>query len=376
VGESMDKGYYIFLGAGDYHLPESITKEWACTWGLDEWKSFISQLIEYDVDTLMIYLNGHSLPYNSFVFPSLVDRSHKNVEKEFLSEVFEFANEAGIKLVAVLTTTGHSGRYADLNPDSKIEGFFSNDYRENGLVSFPESMRPGKTSKKSGSAQLGYGVLCHNKDLTRLFSENLIREILSLYGKFFHGVALHPPETITPCLCQQCSECFLIEKGYALVDAAFEEQRKFFTLSYLNYQNSTLFPIVRDLFPKINAYTFTIPWLFENCFNEVICFIDDNVAIIEWDYNLSDERVSSLSQRIEMYKSRGNKVWFMPSAGFSFDERKDISDQIQSVKLQVELAIESEVDGISYFLGPKVSRHFDETSIKSLNIFNQKNYLN
>jgi hypothetical protein len=371
VGENMEHGYYIFFGSGDYHFPEHITKEWACTWNLDDWKSFIEKLLEYDVDTLMIYLNGHSLPYASPAFPFMVDNNHQNVKEEFLSKVFEFANEVGIKIVVVLTTTGHAGRYADMNPVSKIDGLFPSEDAEKGLVSFPESMRIGKTLKKAGSAQLGYGVLCHNKNSTRLFSETLIREILSIYGHFFHGVALHPPETTSPCLCDKCSEIFFNEKGCNLVDATLEEQRKFFTLSYLNYQNSSLFLIVRDLLPGACTYTFTIPWLFEKFFSEVIGFIGNDVSIIEWDYNLSHERISSLSQRIEMYQSRGNKVWFMPSAGFSFNEEKDIDEQIQSVKLQIELVMDSNVEGVSYFLGPKISRYFDETSIQSLGMVKQ-----
>ena len=370
----MKQGYYIFFGAGDYHFPKNITKEWACTWGLNDWKLFIEKLVEYDVDTLMIYLNGHTLPYTSSAFPFMVDNNHQNVKKEFLSKVFEFATEVGIKVVAVLTTTGHAGRYAEINPDSKIDGLCSNEDAEKGLVSFPESMRVGKTAKKAGSAQLGYGVLCHNKASTHLFAESLIGEVLSIYGQFFHGVALHPPETISPCLCEKCSELFLKEKGYNLVDATLEEQRKFFTLSYLNYQNNVLFPIVVGLLPGVCAYTFTIPWLFENCFNEVVDFIDNDISIIEWDYNLSDERISSLPQRIEMYQSRGNKVWFMPSAGFAFNENKDINEQIQLVKLQIELAMDANVEGISYFLGPKISRHFDETSIKKLTLLNQNRF--
>ncbi|MDF1684508.1 MAG: hypothetical protein P1U36_07590 [Legionellaceae bacterium] len=362
----MNQGYYIFLGAGDYHFPDNITKEWACTWSLEDWKSFIGKLVAYDVDTLMIYLNGHSLPYQSLEFPFLVDNNHPNVKKEFLSEVFEFIKGVGIKVIAVITTTGHSGHYADLYPASKIEGLGTASGKEGGLISFPEKMRLGKTSKKSGSAQLGYGVLCHNKESTRLFTESLIREILSMYGQFFYGVALHPPETISPCLCDKCSELFFNKRGCDLADATFEEQRKFFTLSYLNYQNSSLFPIVKSHLPSANTYTFTIPWLFENHFNEVILFIDRDTSIIEWDYNLSDERISSLTQRIEMYQSRGNSVWFMPSSGFSFNEDEDIPEQIRSVHLQIRLAMDACVDGVSYFLGPKLSCYFDETSMKNL----------
>lgn len=369
----MNQGYYIFLGAGDYHFPDNITKEWACTWTLIDWKLFIEQLVEYDVDTLMIYLNGHSLPYDSLVFPFLVDRNHQNVKKEFLSEVFEFATEVGIKLIAVLTTTGHSGLYADIHPSSQIEGLPSSQDREEDLISFPEKMRVGKTSKKTGSAQLGYGVLCHNKPSSRLFAENLIREILSLYGRFFYGVALHPPETINPCLCEQCSALFLKEKGHALSDVVFEEKRKFFTLSYLNYQNSCLFPIIKECLPCARTYTFTIPWLFENYFDDVICFIDKNTSIIEWDYNLSDKRISSLPERIEMYKSRENSVWFMPSAGFSFDEDENIDDQIHAVQLQLSIAMDAGVEGISYFLGPKISRYFHETSINTFTTCQQTN---
>jgi hypothetical protein len=364
VGENMKQGYYIFFGVGDYHFSENMTKEWTCTWNLKDWKLFIEKLIVYDVDTVMIYLNGHSLPYNSLVFPFMVDSKHPNVKKEFLSELFEFVNKVGIKLIAVLTTTGHAGKYAEAHRDLQIEGVLPGKHKENRLLSFPEDMRMNKTLKKAGSAQLGYGVLCHNKILTRLFAENLIKEILCIYGCFFSGVALHPPESFAPCLCNQCSKLFFSENGYKIVDAPFKEQRKYFILSYLKYQNNSLFPIVRNILPGIGMYTFTIPWLFEDCAKEVLKFIDEEISIIEWDYNLSPERISSLVQRIDIYKSKGNKVWFMPSAGFSFNKNKDIDKQIQAVRTQVKVALNANVDGISYFIGPKMSDYFHETSFK------------
>ncbi len=63
IEKLLQRGYYIFLGNGDYHQPENLTLNWTSRWGLNEWKNFIEKIAKLHANTLMIYLNGHYLPY-------------------------------------------------------------------------------------------------------------------------------------------------------------------------------------------------------------------------------------------------------------------------------------------------------------------------
>ncbi len=111
---------------------------------------------------------------------------------------------------------------------------------------------------------------------------------------------------------------------------------------------------------------FTIPWLFEALYEEVIELIPKDIGIIEWDYNLDRSRIESLSARIQMYKHSGHQLIFMPTGGFSFDIHGCLDAQVKSVYLQLQIAISSKVSGIVHFLGPHMTPHLTEVSVKKL----------
>lgn len=358
-------GYYAFLGSGDYHLPSLATKEWMFTWGLSEWKKFVDDLLRLDVNTLMIYLNGHKLPYHSVNYSDLIDQNHPNNKTEFLSELLMYLKEKRIRVIAVLTTTGHAGGFLDAHPEIGIEPSRSDVNIEDTLVSFPDHMRKAKLSKKSGAAQLGLGVMCHNKVLPRLYAENIIKELIDLYGEYFDGVALHPPESAYPCSCESCAELFFSATRTLLRDATDATAKKFFISSYLKFQDQSLFSLIRDRLPRCDLLTFSIPWLFEIEFNTISDHISRNVSIIEWDYNLSDQRIASLQARLNHYMELGYSVYFMPTAGFSFDIQKSLDKQVNAVHTQLRIAEELDVAGVVHFLGPKLSEHILETSRKT-----------
>ena len=186
-----------------------------------------------DTDTLLIYLNGHKLPYKSRIYPDLIEVNYLDNTIDFLPELFSYIKERGLKLIAVLTTTGHAGGFVQKNPESAIEFEFTEVDIEDTLVSFPEHIRKGKLLKKSGAAQLGYGVLCHNKATSRFYAETILMELLDLYGSYFDGVALHPPESAYPCYCMQCCNKFRTHTEMDLKKAGIQMARKFFISSYL-----------------------------------------------------------------------------------------------------------------------------------------------
>lgn len=362
----MRIGYYIFFGYGDYHPSSSNSKIWVNAWDVERWKQFIDELVELDVNTLMIYLNGHTLPYQSKKYPSLVDYKHPNCQKEFLTELLSYIKGKNIDLIGVITTTGHAGKFAELNPETVIEISNQDTAIEKTLISFPDHLKKDKLAKKEGAAQLGYGVLCHNKLSAQKYTEDIISEIISMYGDFFDGIALHPPESAYPCECSLCQERFSKEYGEGVTKVDVEKMRQFFITSYLAVQNERFFPLIRNQLSKCKLLLFTIPWLFESSFNLISPLINKDTVIIDWDYNLDSERIKTLRTRLDKYMSLGNEVWFMPTAGFSFNSDSSIDEQVSSVHEQIEIAENVGVKGVVHFLGPKTSDYIFETSVKSL----------
>ncbi|KTD48656.1 hypothetical protein Lrub_1007 [Legionella rubrilucens] len=359
----MRTGYYIFFGNGDYHPSTYKTKEWVSEWNLDDWKKFIDEIIELDSNTLLIYLNGHTLPYRSKSHPELVDTSHLNCNSEFLSELLLYAKGKGLKIIAVLTTTGHAGKFAELNESSKIEVLLNDLSIEDTLVPFPAHIRKGKMTKKEGAAQVGYGVLCHNKEISRAYAKDILAEVIHTFGDIIDGIALHPPESAYPCGCTQCKDKYFIRYKESLNPNNIENHREFFIKSYLEFQ-SELHSLISKELPQCQQATFTIPWLYENSFDIVGQLIPKDVIIIEWDYNLEPSRISSIKKRIEKYMSLGHTIWFMPTGGFSFNPLEPADDQINLLYQQIEAVEDMTIGGIIHFLGPRKSTFMTETSLQ------------
>jgi len=362
----MKVGYYIFLGRGDYHAPANTNRQWVSTWGIRDWKTFIDSLVNLEVNTLMIYLNGHKLPFRSSEFPELVDETHPNVIDPILPDILIYARSKGLAIIAVLTTTGHAGGFSELHNEARIQLNPKDNSTEDLLVSFPEHFRQGKLTKKYGAAQLGFGVLCHNNPLGRRYAETIISEILNKYGQFFDGIALHPPETINPCYCQCCQNKYFSQTNEKLNEVEVAQARVFFTCSYLEFQEKVLVELISHQLPNCKKITFTIPWLFEQSMHDIAPYFAKYTTLIEWDYNLSQQRLWSLTNRLERYKLLTPELWFMPTAGFSFDPSLPRIEQIQSLQEQMSLALDARIDGLVQFLGPKVVDFLFETSYKAL----------
>ena len=362
----MKKGYYVFLGNGDYHPSLLKTKDWIPSWNLQEWKAFVDKLLSLPINTLMIYLNGHSLPYSSIYYPELMDLSHPNNQQEFLKELFVYIKSRGLQLIAVITTTGHAAKFSELYKTAQIEVSQEKILIENTLVSFPEHLRKDKLSKKEGAAQLGYGVLCHNKKEAKQYAINIISELIHLYGDYFDAIALHPPEFVYPCVCNACKIQFNASGNRSIDWGNLEKRRAFFIKSYFAFQRDLLFPQIKRYLPRCTHLTFTIPWIFEDFFTEIVPFISKETTLIEWDYNLNFDRIASLKLRLCNYMSFGHALWFMPTAGFSFSNKQSTEEQIAAVKHQLNIAKETGVQGIIHFLGPLESKFLVETRVRVL----------
>ena len=356
-------GYYIFLGSGDYHKPKELNSNWTSTWKFEEWDSFLKDIVKLQANTLMVYMNGHFLPYQSKLYPELIEKSHPNVESEFFSKVLTLAKSYGLKIILVFTTTGHAGKYLENHPEVGIQTRSSFVDLEMLLSPFPQEIRKAKNQKQQGNAQVGFGILCHNHPEARQYAFNLIKEALKLYDDY-EGIALHPPESIYPCYCTYCAELFQLKYKKDLLKASQELARDFYVESYFNFQTN-LENEIKSLKSK-QLYTFTIPWLFEPSFEKIAARLSKDTILIEWDYNLSTTRVDQLKNRLTRYQKLGHHLWFMPTAGFGINQKHEFQEQLVKVQQQINLALEAKVEGIIHFVGPCITLTLEKTNFESV----------
>lgn len=332
-------GYYVFLGLGDFAqlerlspqqetlaAPSPFTSEWTSTWDLFVWREKIEHWLRLGTNTLFVYLMGHRLPYRSEKFRDCVEAEHPYVRNDFFQDVVDSALEKNIQLVAVFSTTGHAKCFTALHPHLAIHD-------------------------RNGIPQPDTGILCHHKEEGRDYPLQVIRECLTRYHGFT-GVILHPPEFHYPCFCEDCQEECRQVYGKELLSASNEEAQRFFMESNLHFQRTVLEAEIRLRLPDAELLTFTIPWVFEPHFERIAKQLDPNTIIVDWDYDLSEERAKMLQARLNRYKQFGNKVWFMPTSGYAFSRDGSREQQEQAVLRQIQLVLDAGVTDIIYFTGP------------------------
>ncbi len=118
---------------------------------------------------------------------------------------------------------------------------------------------------------------------------------------------------------------------------------------------------------RVQLYTFTIPWLFEPSFEKIAMRIAKDTTIIDWDYNLNLERINQLKQRITRYQKFNHTLWFMPTAGFGFDDSYPIQYQIDKLQKQMVEAVDSGIGGMIQFIGPRLVCALEKTSFFNIN---------
>jgi hypothetical protein len=308
-------GYYLFLGLGDFEqsstperamdAPTILGADWTQTWDLSEWQKRLDRLVHLGSSTIFIYLMGHKLPYRSRSFPECVETGHPNVSDEFLQNVLDLASERKIEVVAVFSTTGHAKGYVSANPHLAIQD-------------------------RTGTPQVSKGIMCHSQQEAQQYPLMIIREVLTRYRGFV-GAMLHPPEFLKPCFCMSCQERYLELCGTDLLSASDEEAVRFFMETNLSFQKSVLEKEVKQRIPEAQLFIASIPWVFEPHFDKIADHIDGSTVIIEWDYNLSEDRIKDLPERLKKYRQFGHNVWFMPTSGFAFSKTKTQKEQVTAV---------------------------------------------
>ena len=288
-----------------------------------------------------------------------METGHPNVTGDFFQAVIDAAVARGMELVAVLSTTGHAGGFISRHPELAIRA------RPGGHSKARERLRglPAERAvrEERGAAHAGSGVMCHHRPGARAYALKVMEECLTRYSGF-SGAVLHPPEFIDPCFCDQCTAVYRREKGGDLASASDEAAQRFFMETSLAYQTSVLEPRLAQLIPGARRFTFTIPWVFEDHFEELAGAIDPNTVIIDWDYDLSPQRLEGLQGRLKRYQGFGHQVWFMPTCGYGIAEGRSRSGQEAAVISQIGLCLDTGVRNIVYFLGPVWPRSIEGTS--------------
>ncbi|MDA1189705.1 MAG: hypothetical protein O2854_08545 [Chloroflexi bacterium] len=353
-------GYYLFLGYGDYHRPDKAGPDWTSAWNLKEWERRLDRLQKLGTNILYVFMMGKELPFPSQAFPEIVEKGHTNVENEFFQQVLDSANKRGIEVIAVFATTGHAGELVKHRPHLEIkprpEGSEASTAH---LRAFPKAEAERAIHHRAGTAQVGSGILCHHQKEAQKYPLTVITECLTRY-KGFSGVVLHPPEFVSACFCKDCQAMYKKATGNDLMQASDDEARRFFMDSNLEFQKNVLEPKVDELLPGGKSFMFTIPWMFEGHFEEFERWIDKDTIIVDWDYDVAEERMAELQGRLKRYGKYGHEVWFMPSSGFAYGP--DYTEQEAAVRKQVSLAEETGVNGVVYFMGPVWTRHLEPSS--------------
>lgn len=319
-------GYYMFLGLGDFGMPEQVGPEWTSTWNLAKWREKVDELVVLGTNTLFLYLIGHKLPYPSGQFPDCVEQDHPNVKDDFLQALIDLCRERDIEVVAVFTTTGHAAGYTSLHPQAA-------------------------TQDRDGSLRVEQGILCHHNQEGIAYPLGAITECLERYHGF-SGVILHPPEFSVPCFCGECRRLYEESRGKDLLSVPEEEARGFFMSTNLAFQKTVLEPEIRQRVPGCRFLTFTIPWVFETHFEQLAEHIAPETTIVDWDYRLSDEDRARVPGRLKRLMQFGHQVWFMPTCGFAFDREKSSDEQADAVLAQIRAALAAGIEDVVYFMGP------------------------
>jgi hypothetical protein len=322
-------GHYLFLGLGDFPTPRTLGPEWTCTWDAAEWRHRIDRLATLGDNTLFLFVMGTHLPFRSRRYPELAEAGHPNVERNFVQEILDHCAMSGVKVFAVFSTTGHSPEYVAQRPDAAKRD------REGNPVQHP--------------------VFCHNRYGAADYPLAIMDEVLTGY-RGWAGVVLHPPEAADKldrlCFCEACRDLFAHRVGGDLMSAGEDDAVRFFWRTYVEFQRDQLESYVRRALPDTPILTFNIPVIYDRCFDLLQDGIDKRTRIIDWDYNLRDEYLALLPDRLRRFARFGHEVWFMPTSGYAFLRYLDPREQERAVHRQIELALDAGVKDTVHFVGP------------------------
>jgi hypothetical protein len=343
-------GYYLFVGRGDWGTSREKTldptfdgnvatailgdwgvhrkgtdlkdaPEWSSAWDRQTWKARVDFLVDrLGADTLDLLMNGYELPYPSKRFPEAVELDHANVRDDFLQEVLDYILARSVTLYAQFCTTGHAVGYARAHPDY--------------TTVLPDGSRHPSN-------------LCHHNPGGRAYAIGVAEEVLRRY-RGFSGVSFHPPENAIPCHCPHCRTAFARATGKDFSLASTQEIADFYWASCMAFQRE-LECLAQSLIPGVQLFSITIPGQFEQHFDVVGPQIPRTTLILHWDYWSYGPKTPDLLRSLDVYRSQGHRVGFIPTSGWSLD--KCGPGYGQQVVEQIDAVRAAGVTDLLYFVG-------------------------
>jgi len=169
------------------------------TFGLPEWKQMVDCIQEDGGNTLLLWTAG-GFRSNKFPITWEYNRAHKNVQKDFVRELIDYAHTKQIQVLLCLTPFAYDGvnQYPLAHPDLKA--------RQN----------DGEPAKFWGMHSWGYN-LCPSKTEAQQFMLDYAREMFFDFYPNADGLMIESSDYAI-CYCAECGEKYF-EKEFQFVRA-------------------------------------------------------------------------------------------------------------------------------------------------------------
>jgi hypothetical protein len=333
---SFDRvGYYVFIGKGDYKDEFGPKTPY---FSLADWKNLIDYLKSKGATTFIPLVTGHRLPYPSQAFPKYVESDANTAKTVDLQLIIDYAKKSGLEVILAFTTTGHCNSYAQDHPEYCV-------INEDGTPT---------------------NALCPNREGSLQYPFGVVEEVLKRY-KNINGILIHPPETRPECFCPACQKLYQQETGKDYLAASPRDRQRFFVQTYFHF--------ARRLFARVNEQVrlgvklmFNCNWIDDHL--DLTSLLPDDLGIIYWDYNLSDDYLQSrFRENLIRYTRLRRPLWYMPStvARFWTPNDADVKWGCGQVVKQIEIAKTHQIRNIGFFVGAYVERENLETIFEAMN---------
>jgi hypothetical protein len=335
-GASLDRvGYYVFIGKGDYKDEYGPKTPY---FSLADWENLIDYLKSRGATTFIPLVTGHRLPYPSQAFPKYVESDANTAKDDDLQRIIDGAKKSGLEVILAFTTTGHCNSYAKDHPEYCV-------INEDGT---PRN------------------ALCPNREGALRYPLGVVGEVLKRYKKM-DGILIHPPETRPECFCPACQKLYKQESGKDYLAASPLERQRFFVQTYFRFAWK-LFAKVDELVRLRVKLMFNCNWIDDHL--DLTSLLPDDLGIIYWDYNLSDEYLQGrFRENLQRYRKLARTIWYMPSTvpRFWTPSDADVKWGCRQIAKQIEIAKYYEIKNIGFFIGAYVEKENLETIFRAMN---------
>jgi len=335
-GKSFDRvGYYVFIGKGDYKDEFGPKTPY---FSLGDWKNLIDYLKSRGATSFIPLVTGHRLPYPSQAFPDYIETDANTAKDIDLQLIIDEAKKSRMEVILAFTTTGHCNSYAQ-------------DHPEHCVVNGDGSPRNALCPNRKGSSQYPLGV---------------VEEVLKRY-KNIDGLLIHPPETRPECFCPACQKLYKQQMGTEYLAASPQERQRFFVQTYFHFARK-LFALVDKQVRLRIKLMFNCNWIDDHL--DLTSLLPDDVDIIYWDYNLSDDYLQGrFQENLQRYRRLARTIWYMPStvARFWTPNDVDVKWGCSQIAKQIEIAKSNKIENIGFFIGASVEKENLETIFRAMN---------